>query len=206
MIRNTVHPLTGVILLTLFLLTGCVTRSAPKVNYFSLLSMEQLGDSRSAATHPEIRLGIGPVSIPDNLRRSQVVTREHGNEFDFNEYNRWAGDLESDLTAIVGNNLSLLLGVDNVGYFPWLPHFEPTCRLVIDIERLDGDLGGEAVLEARWSVIGANGKAQLAGGRSVYRRPVSGNSYAGLVTAESQLVADFCKEMAKAIEQSLATR
>jgi hypothetical protein len=205
MIRYTVYPLTGVILLTLFLLTGCVSRSAPKVNYFSLLSLEQLGNSRSAATRPEIRLGIGPLSIPDNLQRSQVVTREHGNQYDFNEYNRWVGDLESDLTAIVGNNLSLLLGVD-IGYFPWMPHFEPTCRLIIDIERLDGDLNGEAVLEARWSVLGADGKAQLAGGRNVYRRPVSGSGYAGLVTAESQLVADLCKEMAKAIDQLLARR
>lgn len=206
MIRYIVRVLPGCLLLVVLMVSGCAVRNAPKVNYFSLLSMAQLGESQAIATHPEVNLGIGPVTIPESLKRSQIAIRRHGNQYDFDEFNRWAGVLEKDFTAVVGENLSVLLGVENVDYFPWMPHFTPNYRVVIDIQRFDGSLGGEAVLEARWSVADTDGKKLLAGGRSALRRKLTEPGYAGLVKAESFLVADFCKQMAGAIGQLIANK
>ncbi len=187
----------GVVLFVVILiLSGCLGRSSPTVTYYSLLNMEQLGDVQSVASLPEIKLGIGPVTIPDSLKRSQVATRQHGNQYAFDEFNRWAGILEKDITSVMGDNLGQLLGVEKVGFFPWMHHFKPTYRVIVEVLRLDGAIDGEAVLSARWVVADTDGKDYLAGKKSVYRQPLGDASYAALIKAESQLVAKLSQEIA----------
>jgi uncharacterized lipoprotein YmbA len=206
MIRYVARLLAGCLLLSTFLmLSGCVGRSSPKVSYFSLLSIEQLGEAQVIAAHPEVKLGVGPVTISESLKRSQIVTRQHGNLYDFNEFHRWAGVLEKDLASVVGDNLGLLLGVDKVDTFPWMSHFKPNYRIVIDIQRLDGTLNGEAGLAARWNVADSEGKELLASGRSVFRQSLQGSGFAALVKAESLLVAELSKTVAEEIDR-LITR
>lgn len=189
----------ALVLVTLLLVTGCISRSAPTVNYYSLMTLEQLGDTQAIAALPEVRLGVGPVTIPDSLKRSQIATRQQGNRYEFAEFNRWAGVLEKDITAVLGDNLGQLLGVEKVGFFPWMQHFKPTYRVMIDVVRFDGALDGEAVLSVRWAVADSSGENFLAGGRSDYRQPLEEANYAALVKAESQLLAALSKEVAGVI-------
>ena len=168
--------------------------------------MEQVGEVQAISSHPEIRLGVGPITIPDSLKRSQIATRQHGNQYGFDDFNRWAGVLEKDLTSVLGDNLGDLLGVEKVGYFPWIHYFKPTYRVVIDVVRLDGSLDGEAVLSARWAVADADGKELLAGGKSDYRLPLQGSDYAALIKAESLLVAELSNKVAGEINDLLKGR
>lgn len=176
--------------------SGCIGRKAPEVTYFSLLTMEQLGEVQAVASLPDVNLGVGPITIPDSLKRSQVATRQHGNQYSFDEFNRWAGVLERDATAVLGDNLGLLLGIEKVGFFPWINHFKPTYRVAVIVIRLDGDLNSEAVLSARWAISDAEGKNLLVAGKSDYRQSLEEASYAALIKAESQLVAELSKELA----------
>ena len=183
------------------LLAGCIGRKSPEVSYYSLLTIEQLGEVIAISSHPELSLGIGPVTIPDSLKRSQVATRQHGNQYAFDEFNRWAGVLERDLTMVLGDNLGALLDVKKVGTFPWLNYFTPTYRVAIDIQRFDGSLGGDAVLDARWAVADAGGKEFLAGGKITLSQPLQGPGYAALVKAESLLVAELSEKLAAEIDR-----
>jgi uncharacterized lipoprotein YmbA len=184
------------LLCCVLLVTGCIARKSPEVVYYSLLTMEQMGEVQAISSHPEIKLGIGPITIPDSLKRSQVATRVQGNQYAFDEFNRWAGVLEKDITAVVGDNLGILLGVEKIGFFPWMHYFTPSYRVVIDFQRLDGSLDGEAVLGARWAIADADGKKFLAGDKIVLRQPLQEPSYAALVKAESLLVAELSKKIA----------
>ena len=187
----------GVVLfVVVLLLSGCLSRSSPKVTYYSFLTMTQLGEVQSVASLPDVRLGIGPIAIPDSLKRSQIATRQHGNQYAFDEFNRWAGVLERDLTSVLGENLGQLLGVEKIGFFPWIHHFKPTYRVMIDVIRLDGALDGEVVLSARWAISDTEGKEFLVGKKSVYRQPLEAASYAALIKAESQVVTELSKEIA----------
>jgi uncharacterized lipoprotein YmbA len=187
------------ILVSVLLISGCLNRSAPKVTYYSLLTMAQLGETEVVASLPEINLGVGPVVIPDSLRRSQVATRQNDNQHEFAEFHRWAGVLERDITSVLGDNLGQLLGIDKVGFFPWLYHFKPTYRVMVDMIRFDGSIDGEAVLSARWAISDSSGKELLIGKRSDYRQPLEEASYASLIKAESQLLATLSKEIAAEI-------
>jgi len=188
-----------VLLIVVLLLSGCLGRSSPKVTYYSLLTMNQLGDMQSVASLPDVKLGIGPITIPDSLKRSQIATRQHGNQYEFDEFNRWAGVLEKDITSVLGDNLGQLLGIEKVGFFPWLHHFKPTYRVMVDVIRFDGSIDGEAVLSARWAISNTEGKEFLAGKKSDYRKPLEDASYASLIKAESQLLAALSKEIAAEI-------
>ncbi len=207
MIRYKVWALAGFLMVsTLLGLSGCVSRSSPTVHYYNLLTMEQLDESKPIANHPNIILGLGPVSIPDSLKRSQIATSQHGIQYEFDEFNRWAGVLDKNFSAVVGENLSTLLGIKNLGYFPWMPHFTPTYQIVINIQRLDGYLDGEAVLVARWTVIDAEGKELLASGSKSFQQPVAGNSFTALVKAESLLVAELSKKIAHEINSLIGNQ
>jgi len=201
MIRSAILTYYAATVLILLAVSGCMTRSSPKVHYYSLLSMEQLGETGYLADLPALRLGIGPVTIVDSLKRTQIVTRVQGNQYHFDEFNRWAGSLDNDLASIVGINLGFLLGTNNVDFYPWRPYFHPTHRVVFSIERLDGELGGKVVLEVRWAVLGPGGSKTLAENRSVYEQATAGAGYSDLVTTESRLVAEFCHELAQAVSQ-----
>ena len=187
------------LLLVVLVLNGCLSHNTPEVTYFSLMNMEQLGDNKTVANLPEIKLGVGPVEIPDSLKRSQLVTRSEDNRYTFDEFNRWAGELEQDIATVLGDNLGQLLGVDRVAFFPWMQHFKPSYRVVVTIQRLDGSLAGEAVLIARWAVTDAAGKQQLAAGKSDYRQPLEQSTFAALIKAESQLVAALSLEIAEGV-------
>ncbi len=109
----------GFILLSICtLFTGCLGKTSPEVTYYSLLSMEQMGATVAAPTGSDLRIGIGPVTIPDSLMRTQLVTRDAQSVYRFDEFNRWAGVLEKDIAYVLGDNLGDLLGVNNNRLFP----------------------------------------------------------------------------------------
>lgn len=185
------------LLVTCGLLAACLGQGSPQITYYSLLTMAQMETVPSALpTRSDLQLGIGPLTVPDALKRAQMVTRDAQNRYLFNEFHRWAGTLEDDIALVLGDNLGELLGVNRIGFFPWLPHFAPTHRLVMDIVRFDGNLSAEAILSARWTIVDGSGKRVLASGKSVYRQPVEPGDYTGLALAESRLLAALSEELA----------
>lgn len=187
------------VLALLWLLTGCFGRNAPDVTYYSLLTMQQLGQDQTIADLPGISIGVGPITIPESLKRAQVATRDRGNQYDFDEFNRWAGVLERDVATVLGENLGHLLGVNRIADFPWMPYFSPTYRVFVDIQRLDGELGGDAVLHARWGVANAEGKELLTAKKFAATQPLAEANYAALIKAESELLARLSVDIAKEV-------
>ncbi len=202
MTRNRLMRISGWLMLLAVsaVFAGCLGKQSPPVTYYSLLSMEQLGTAAKVQAKSDLRIGIGPITIPEALKRIQIVTRDTRNIYQFDEFNRWAGVIENDMSVVLGDNLGDLIGTETIAFFPWISHFSPTHRVIIAISQFDGELSGEATLNARWTVTDGEGETTLASGRSVYRQSVEGGDFAGLVKAESLLLADLSKELAQAIK------
>lgn len=198
MIRANVNLVAGLILLGA--LSGCISHKASEISYYSLMSVEHLGQEASAKVGAGLLLGVGPITIPDSLKRSQIATREADSRYRYSELHRWAGVLEKDMALVLGDNLGAMLGTEKVAFYPWMHHFKPTHRVILDVVRFDGSLDGDAVLSVRWAVTGPEGKAFLTGGKSVYRQPVESPDYAALVRAESLLLAELSREIAQKID------
>jgi len=180
-----------------WVLTGCT--SIPS-EFYLLDSLAPAG-----ASEPQreggLSLGVGPIKFPDYLDRPQIVTRPDPNRVELNEFRRWAGSLQGNFQRVLARNLGTLLNSRNVAEYPWDDPFDPDYRLVMDVYRLDGNLGGEVWLEARWSLTGRDRTRLLRSGQTSIREPVVGEDYQALVQAESRALEALSREVATAVTE-----
>jgi hypothetical protein len=146
---------------------------------------------------------VGPIKIPDFLKRPQIVTRRSENVLDINEFHRWGDALESQLARVLVENLSALLNTPNVTAFPWDPPFAPEYQLYIDFRRFEGKTSGPVVLEAVWHIVEKNGNRQLITRHTTLKEPTTDSSYKAYVTAMNTTLDRLSQEIAAAIAKAL---
>ena len=190
--------LTSLLLLPLFLLvTGCSTLGGGKdtTHFYSLSSF----DSASALTNNPLKLGIGPVRLPHRLKRPQIVTRINQNELYVNEQYQWAGSLKEDITQVLTDNLSALLGTEQIEKYPWKRHYKPDYRVRIQIEQLDGEPGKSVTLKARWWLRNNLSNKLSPAKKSTFSVPVQGKDFTQYVAAQSRAIYQLSQAIASDI-------
>lgn len=182
--------------LLLFQLAGC-GKPSPAVTYYNLVPKEPAALTSSPTPSASLAVGVGPVSFPESLERAQMAVRIDEQRLKFSEFHRWSGSLAEDFAKVFLEDLSASLpGTARLAIYPWGQYFQPTHRVTIDVRRFDGTPGGEAVLEARWTVSDGEGKILFGSRKSVIRTPTTGNGFLNLVTAQSESVAELAREIA----------
>lgn len=182
-------------------LAGC-GNSAPIHLY--VLSVE-------TASHPEVpsggdvRIAVGPVSIPEVVDRPQFVLQNARNRVDFIEEHRWAESLKSQIPRVIADNLAGLLATKHVWAYPQNPGGSLDYRVLVDIQRFDSIAGQTALIDALWSVKRL-GQSDLPAktGRSTVQQPVSGQDYEALAQAFSRGLAAISQDIKKAIDAESA--
>jgi uncharacterized lipoprotein YmbA len=176
------------------LMAGCTFTSAPTRFYV-------LTPAGASAPAPEpsrgVTIGVGPVTLPGYLDRPQIVTRPGPGEVQVADFDHWAEPLRSAVARTIGENLAALIPTHRVLIFPWRRSGPPGYQVIAEILRLDGTLGGDAVLRARWRVLDGSGR-ELAARTSELREP-AGTGYTSLVAAESRLLEQLSVEIAAVI-------
>lgn len=148
-----------------------------------------------------ILIGIESVFVPDYLNKPQIVIRRpDGVTLTASEYNRWAEQVADAFPRVLGNAVSERMGFPaakqvnlNRDLFPY--------RLYVEILRFDAVFGGEAVLDAWWTVMNGKGDV-LRRTRSTLTEP-AGNDYAAVVTAERTLTDRLGAEIAAYATENL---
>lgn len=110
--------LTGFVVGVLVLvLSGCA--STPPTRFFILSPFA--GSERIGARMGErcFAIGIGPVKIPEYLNQPEIVTRITPNELSLDEFAKWAEPLEDSFSHTLAENLSSLLCIQSIAFFPW---------------------------------------------------------------------------------------
>jgi len=198
---NTVKILTLVCFVTLGIIAVGCTAKSPSVEFYSLSPMDIAENELPGhATDPELAVGVGPVLFPAELERPQIVTRASTNKFHVAQFHHWGSPLQKNFSKTLAENLSILLGTDNVAVFPWQQHFKPTFRVVLDIGQFDGIIGDNASLNARWTITDSSGKKALLVKKSNLQQPTAGTGYEDLVSAQNKLVATLSQEIARQIK------
>lgn len=205
----------AVLLLACLSLSGCAGSSA--ATRFYLLSRPAGGvaggvsglsgrpgvSGESGA--PQARVAVGPVSVASYLDRPQIVTREGDRvRLGLAEFDRWAEPLAESLPRVLAEDISRALGGGRVLVFPGTGAAraeDADIRVAVDVNRLDGSLGGTVVLDAWWALLDRSG-ATLRRGRVVERR-AAGGDYAAMVTAQGALAATLADTVAAAVREVL---
>ena len=136
--------------------TGC--GSSPDAKFYILNSIDRNAPPPIATIkNQSIVVKVGPVSIPDMLDQSQIITRTGTNRLVVDEYNRWSGDFQSDVQRIIGENISILLPTDQVALSQEIMLLPVDFQVIVNVREFDGTLGGVVTLNADW-VVAYKGK------------------------------------------------
>ena len=95
------------------------------------------------------------------------------------------------------------MSADPVNIFQWRGPLTVDYRVQIDVIRMDGALGGDAMLMARWLIFEKDERQVLLNRKSTFREPTGKGGYKALVAAMSRTLASLSEEIAKEIKSLL---
>lgn len=179
-------------------LTGCITGTSAPSSFYILAPTQNARpvEAPAAAGSRKLLIVLGPVTVAPYLDRPQIVSRGSGVRVSLAEFDRWAEPLDQSLIRTLAEDVARLTA-DSAMVVPGRDEEDADARVVVDVVRFDGALGGEAVLVAWWSIRSHDGHA-LNRGRADYRQN-SGSSYESLVEAQSTLAGKLAQDIATAV-------
>ena len=171
--------------------SGCA--STPAARDYTLSATTE-----PAASASDLLVVVGPVSVPAEVDRPQMVVRTGPNQMRVDEFNLWTSPLQSNISRVVAQNLVTLLGTPHVTLFPQTVSADAGYRVAIEVQRFDAALGEAATLDAVWTVRRTkDGGTQT--GRTTVREAVQENNYEALAAAHSRAVARLSQDIATAV-------
>jgi uncharacterized lipoprotein YmbA len=190
----------------LFALEGCsLSRQPPPTRLYVLTTLPQSDRAPHTALTGSATVGVGPVELPRYTDRPQMVIGNTGPELSRAPFDNWAEPLEGNFARVLAENLSLLLATDQVAVFPWKGPISIEYQVVVEVTKFLGEPGGQASLEARWSVLGKNGQEVLVRKKSSFTEPIGGEDYQALAAAMSRMVAGLSRDIAASITTLAST-
>lgn len=174
------------------LTAGCA--SPPSQFYTLSATLAPAASASPQAGAPSV--SVGPVSIPAQVDRPQIVVSAGANQVRLDETNRWAAPLQDNIARAVAANLGALLGTPRVTLFPQTGAADAAYRVLIEVQSFTSAPGEAATLDAVWTVRRTqDGQAQT--GRTSVREPVAGAGYADLAAAHSRALAALSRDIAQ---------
>jgi uncharacterized lipoprotein YmbA len=175
---------------TAALVAGC---SSPPAHFYTLSANATPTTSTST-----LFIAVGPVTVPSVVDRPEIVVSAGPNELRVDEFNRWAGPLQDNLSRAIAENLVAILGTPRVILFPQALATDPEYRVAVEVRSFESAPGNAASIDAVWTIRRArDGKTQT--GRTSAREKLSDNSYEALAAAHSRAVARMSQDIAEAI-------
>ena len=180
------------------MLSGCA--SSPPVHFYQL-SAEAAADAASPATvGPELRIAVGPLSLPEVVDRPQFVVRSGPNQVTMIDEHRWAESLKGKIPRVIAENLGRLLATGQVWAYPQNATGSFDYRVLVDIQRFESTPGQMAAIDALWTIQRPSKEGVVSKtGRSSVQQPMAGKGYDALVAAHSRGLAEISREIAEAI-------
>lgn len=183
------------VFLVLLLCAGCA--GSGKSSYYTLYPMGWLSP-KNTSIDSGVFIEIGPVSIPEYIDRSQIVSRKSRYSVDVSDMNHWAETLDGAIQSVITENIANILDTDSVYGYPWKTGV-PAYQVKVDIIKFDGALPGNVELFARWSLL-KNGSESIVENQKFHtRKPIAGEGYEGMVSTMSLVLYDMSYNIAQTI-------
>lgn len=163
--------------LMMLLLNAC---ASPREHYYLL---EQSAPERSIAIANRSTVLVGPIVIPAEIDRPQIVVRKGPHEVAFNEQERWAVSLKEALPRMIAAELSH--HAKNTRFVPVASGVAATVKaqLAIDFVRFEVSYHAGATVALHWVYRVSELNLPPLEGDAVARLPVETQGIEGLVDA-----------------------
>ena len=194
MISPACRPLFALLLVTALLGAGCLGGGNAPTRLYVLAPV---------ATPPLpaagiLSVGVGPVHVAGYLDRPQIVTRPDADRIDVGDFDQWGEPLRDGISRVLAEDLALQMPSARIAVFPWRGLEGFRYRVVVSVTRMDGPIGGDLVLEARWYVLDTAGK-EVALKTTRLAEPTAGTGYSAMVSAISRALAALSREIAQVV-------
>ncbi len=187
--------------ISLAFFTACLNLGRSPATRFYLLESKS-GPALSLAREVEmhhVSIGIGPVAVPPYLDRPQMMTRMDGNELRPNEFNQWAEPLMTNISRVMGANLSLLTEAGNIHSYPWKRSAVIDFQITLDVLQFEVDSGGRVTLKGVWRIFDPDNHQLLMERRSTITQTSAGVGVEPVVETMDMVLAELSIEMAEAL-------
>ncbi|MDQ3582327.1 MAG: PqiC family protein [Pseudomonadota bacterium] len=143
-------------------------------------------------------LTVGPVSIPAEIDRPEIVVSTSPNQVQLDEFNRWASPLQNNMACVIAENLVAMLGTPRVTLFPQTLSSDADYRVAIEVQIFSSTPGEAAVLDAVWTVRRAK-DGRTATRRTSVHEAVRRTGYDALAAAHSRALARLSRDITDAV-------
>jgi uncharacterized lipoprotein YmbA len=180
----------------LLAVAGCATTPPP-----TFYQLTETASTQLSGLERGIAVGVGPINVAPYLDRPQIVIRGEGHKLELSEFNRWVEPLTDSISRVIIINLSNSLESTRVYKIPRRNKTIPLeFRVEIDIARFDGELGGDVLLESRWTLYERKDKA-LVTQVSIIRESSGGEGFDLLIAAQNRTLQNLSREIVTAIRK-----
>ena len=174
------------------LLVGCA--SSPDARLY-ILSADASGQVANwGESGPKVL--IGPINVPEHIKRAEIVFRTSGNRVTLNEYDRWAESVDNNISEVLSENLAELLGSNSV--FTDDSNFltRPDVIIRIDINRFGLMENQQVELQASWEIDDRrSGTSKLSA--EEFRVTPRGEDISAIVAAMSEAMEQLSNTLAQ---------
>jgi uncharacterized lipoprotein YmbA len=146
--------------------------SAPLHHYVLSPVSEGRASGAAAPEKHDIVVGVALVNVPEYLDNRMIVTRPTPNTVDLAELQNWAAPLSEHVTAVLAENLWILIPTDGVARMPLSRAIPIDFEVRTRLETFERDETGDVVLLARWVVFDERTRKVSAIKSSRFRVPV----------------------------------
>ncbi len=188
----------SVIVLLLLSLTAC--GSSPKTYFYTLNAEDAAKEIIQDKKNNSISVGVWQVTIPSLLDRAEMVTRNGQYGIEIADFHKWADGLADNITRVISSELNHRLKTNRAVVSPWLAYIKHDYQIRVQIDRLDGELGGEMVMSGVWSLLGTKGHKELLRETFLFKTTAKGKNYNDMAAAFSNLTAQLSEKMANTIK------
>jgi uncharacterized lipoprotein YmbA len=202
MMKNDTIQLSLVFLSAVLLVLSACTGTTKPSNFYVLSALPEAETAvKGVGDENALAIGIGPITLPIYLDRSQIVTRISRNELKMDEFNRWAEPLKENFFRVLAENLSVLLNTVDVSIYPRRMLTPVNYQVAIDVSRYDVTSDGKALLIAYWAVLGKDGRKILVKKKSILRADTASMDYKDIVAAQNQALSELSRAIAAEIKK-----
>jgi uncharacterized protein len=141
-------------------------------------------------------LAVAPVDMPPQVAKNQMVVQDGAAQVRVLEDERWASLPADEVRRALSADLTQQLGAIDVFGTPY-PDGARVYRVKVNVQRFESAPGSRALIDAVWSVRGADGQPVLTC-RTVAEQPV-GAGYDALVAGHRRAVDQLASEISTGV-------
>ena len=150
---------------------------------------------------PGIVYGLGPITLPAYLDRSEVATRVSPSELTYSPTDLWAGPLTTNVSSVLLQNLFNLLEGHHIVAYPWDGSVKVDYQVAIRLLRFERNAEGESQLAASWAVKDVRNDREVLVKETTFTRPGPPGDTPAAAAALSATLGDLSHEIAAALRE-----